>query len=628
MRSFQPLNRDNETYLNFRRHGAWLQSNSTYNFSVWCPFASQVDLQLIYPRNTTVEMMRDEYGYWQASVPTIYHGQRYCYLLNGQKSYPDPASFWQPEGVGEPSAVVDHSLYQWGDNTWHGPIQEELIIYELHVGCFSPQGNFDGVLSKLDHLLNLGITAIELMPVAQFPGLRNWGYDGVFPYAVQVFYGGVEGLKRLVDSCHQRGISVILDVVYNHLGPEGNCLSNYGPYLLKNKYHTPWGQAINYDDFLSDEVRRYFIENALYWFEHFHIDVLRLDAIQAINDASAYPFLQELAEVVLSYNEKSGKPHLLIAESNRNDPKFIKPSSNGGLGLDAQWNDDFHHALHAVITGDASSYYCDYGSIQHFAKANLRGFAYTGEYSNYHQRRHGVSTEDVPASRFVVFSQNHDQVGNRLLSERLISIAGFEAAKMAAASVILSPMIPLLFMGEEWGEDSPFSYFADFEDEALRKLIKEGRQREFSQLNWHGDAPDPFSENTFLHSKLKWNYLCENSKKVMLEFYQELIKLRKTLPVLKHCSFTNVELLVCSNDSKVLVFKRSLRASRIIFFYNFNNTSIQSPIVIDFEGKLTIATGDIRFNGGGPDAPMMLNSEQTIMLPPYSLTLFEDVGYA
>ena len=628
MRPFQPSNRCDETYLNIRRHGAWEQSDSSCKFYIWCPFSNQVELQLMAPQNGTIEMTRDEHGYWQASVPKIYHGQRYCYLLNGQKSYPDPASFWQPEGIGQPSAVVDHSLYQWRDNLWGGLKMEDLIIYELHIGCFSPAGDFDGVLSKLDYLLDLGITAIELMPVAQFPGIRNWGYDGVFPYAVQVSYGGTGGLKRLVDSCHQRGISVVLDVVYNHLGPEGNCLNNYGPYFLKDKYHTPWGQAINYDDCQSDEVRRFFIENALYWFEHFHIDALRLDAIQAINDASAYPFLQELAKVVLSYNEKSGKPHLLIAESDRNDPKIIKPSSNGGFGLDAQWNDDFHHALHAVITGDASSYYCDYGSIQHFAKTYLRGFTYTGEYSNYRQRHHGASTEDVPASSFVVFSQNHDQVGNRLLSERLISIAGFEAAKMAAASVILSPMIPLLFMGEEWGEDSPFFYFADFEDEALRKLIKEGRHREFLQLNCRRDAADPFLENTFLHSKLKWKYLGENSKKRMLEFYQELITLRKTVPALKHCSFANVEMLVCSDDSKVLVFKRVLRANRLLYFFNFNNSSIQSPTVIDFEGKLIIATSDVRFNGGGPDAPTILESKQTILLPPHSLTLFEGLTYS
>jgi maltooligosyltrehalose trehalohydrolase len=377
-------------------------------------------------------MEHEERGYHAAILDDVEPGSFYLYRLDGEKERPDPASRFQPGGVHAPSQVVDPE-FAWEDSCWHGVPLKDYIIYEIHIGTFSAEGTFEAVIPRLDELKNLGLTALELMPVNQFPGDRNWGYDGVHPFAVQNSYGGPDGLKTLVNACHARGLAVVLDVVYNHLGPEGNCFHDFGPYFTR-RYRTPWGDAINFDGPNSDEVCRFFIENALYWVSEFHFDALRIDPVHAILDFSAYPFLQELGRAVHEAAEQLDRKIYLIAESDLNDPRLVSHPEAGGYGLDAQWNDDFHHTLHTLLTGERTGYYQDFGQIRHLVKAFRDGFVNSGGYSSYRKRRHGNSSKHIPAHRFVVFSQNHDQVGNRMHGERLSRLVSFEALKLAAGA--------------------------------------------------------------------------------------------------------------------------------------------------------------------------------------------------
>ncbi|MBI1995456.1 MAG: malto-oligosyltrehalose trehalohydrolase, partial [Deltaproteobacteria bacterium] len=434
--------------------GARLLDNNRCLFRVWAPAASSVDVIVVAPTQRSVLLAHSADGYFSAEVENIPNGSLYHYRLNDEKDRPDPASRFQPQGVHGPSQVVDPA-FPWEDAHWLGLPLQSYILYELHVGTLTSEGTFDAIVPHLPELKDLGITAIELMPVAQFPGSRNWGYDGVQPFAVQNSYGGPQGLKRLVNACHKVGLSVVLDVVYNHLGPEGNYLADFGPYFT-DRYKTPWGPALNFDGPESDHVRRYFIDNALYWINEFHFDALRLDAVHAILDHSPYTFLEQLADEVHSQAKTLNRQVFLFPESAANDSRLVRARELGGYGLDAQWNDDFHHALRGVLTGERSGYYVDYGEFRQLVKAYREGFVYSGEYSKHRRRRHGTSTQDIPAERFVVFSQNHDQVGNRMLGERLSQLVSFEALKLAASTVILSPFIPLLFMGEEYSEVAPF----------------------------------------------------------------------------------------------------------------------------------------------------------------------------
>ena len=435
--------------------GAHYRRGQPCEFFAWAPRAKRVDIRLLSPVAETLPMTRLEGGYWHLSADGIPPGTDYAYRLDDSLERPDPASFFQPQGVHGPSRIVDHASFAWSHRNWRGLPLEELVIYELHVGTFTPEGTFDAIIPRLGALRDLGITALELMPVAQFPGSCNWGYDGASPFAVQNSYGGPEGLKTLVDACHGHGLAVILDVVYNHLGPEGNYLRDFGPYFT-DRYRTPWGEAVNFDGPGSDEVRRYFIANALYWLDVYQIDCLRLDAVHAIFDFSAKPFLQELAEQVRAFAGETGRHCLLIAESDLNDVRVIRPPEQGGYGLHAQWNDDFHHALHALLTSETQGYYRDFGRLEDLAAAYREGFVYDWRYSPYRRRRHGSSSADRPGCQLVVCSQNHDQTGNRPAGERLIELAGFEAAKLAAAAVLFAPAVPWLFMGEEYGETAPF----------------------------------------------------------------------------------------------------------------------------------------------------------------------------
>jgi maltooligosyltrehalose trehalohydrolase len=464
---------------------------------------------------------------------------------------PDPASRFQPDGVHGPSEVTDSS-FAWTDTGWGGLPLEKFVLYELHVGTFTPEGTFEAIISYLSYLRELGVTVLELMPVAQFPGTRNWGYDGVFPFAVQNSYGGPLGLKRLVNACHEAGLGVTLDVVYNHLGPEGNYFSDFGPYFT-DRYRTPWGPAMNFDGLGSDGVRQYFLENALYWLDQFHIDALRLDAVHAIVDKSARPFLEELGDAVHDFSKESGRQCYAIAESDLNDPRLVRSANHGGLGLDAVWNDEFHHALRVLLTGERNGYYCDYGELTQLEKAYREGFVHSGEYSEFRRRRHGRSSADVPAGKFLVFSQNHDQVGNRMLGERLTNLVSFESLKLAAAAALLSPFLPLMFMGEEYGERAPFLFFVDHSDPQLIEAVRRGRREEFASFAWKGEPPDPQDVGAFLRSKLN-HQLREQEPHVALHaFYAELLRLRREKAALANLSKGCMETHVLQKERTLLV---------------------------------------------------------------------------
>ena len=497
--------------------GATYLGDNLCEFAVWAPLVSKVELHNVAPKELTVPLAKDGQGYHQAIVNGIEPGSQYFYRLDGQKEHPDPASRFQPQGVHGPSQVLD-SHFPWEDQSWSGLPLEEYIVYELHVGTFTPEGTFNAVIPHLDELRDLGITAVEIMPVAQFPGNRNWGYDGVYSFAVQDSYGGPEGLKHLVNTCHLKGLAIILDVVYNHLGPEGNYIGDFGPYFT-NRYNTPWGAALNFDGPYSDHVRRFFIENAIYWLDEFHIDALRLDALHSILDISAYPFIEELTASFHEKVKQLKRKAYLIGESAANDARLIKPPELGGYGLDAQWNDDFHHSLHVLLTGEQNGYYQDFGQFQHLVKAFQEGFVYSGHYSHYRQCRHGVSSRDIPSQRFVVFAQNHDQVGNRAQSERLSQLVSFEALKLAAGIVLLSPFVPLIFMGEEYGETAPFPYFVSHSELELIEAVRKGRREEFATFKWQGELPDPQDEATFMQAKLSHELKSKEQHHVLLNFF-------------------------------------------------------------------------------------------------------------
>jgi len=498
-------------------------------FRVWAPFNDRVGVHLL-ASDRVVPMEKRARGYHQVTIEKLAAGALYKFQLSTDKERPDPASRSQPHGVHGPSALVDPN-FCWDDAQWRGLRLEDYIIYELHVGAFTPAGTFESVIPYLDYLLELGITAVELMPVAQFPGARNWGYDGVFPFAAQDSYGGPRGLKGLVNACHQRGLAVVLDVVYNHLGPEGNYLGDFGPYFT-DRYKSPWGPALNFDGAYSDEVRNYFIQNALYWLVDAHIDALRLDAVHAILDHSPVTFLEDLSAAVKQESSRCGRPLFLIAESADNDARLLRPRERGGYALDGQWNDDFHHALRTLVTNDRAGYYRDYGDFMQLVKAYREGFVYSGEYSPFRKRRHGSSSRDLGARQLVVFSQNHDQVGNRMIGDRLTQAVSLEKLKLAAALVVLSPFIPLLFMGEEYGETAPFPYFISHSDPELIEAVRRGRRMEFASFEWQGEVPDPQAEATFLSAKLRHDRRDQGDHRALRQFYRELIGLRKNIPAL------------------------------------------------------------------------------------------------
>lgn len=501
-------------------------------FSVWAPAAQRVALVVA---SEQVAMVPGERGRFCVTVPGAGPGTDYRFSLDGGPALADPRSPWQPGGIDAPSRVLDHSGFAWSDQGWRGATSAWLAagaIYELHVGTFTPEGTFRAAIDRLDHLVRLGVRAVELMPLAEFSGAQGWGYDGVFLYAPHHAYGPPEQLKALVDACHARGLAAIIDVVYNHLGPLGNVLGQYGPYFT-DRYATPWGSAVNLDGAGSDEVRRFFLDNALMWLRDYHFDGLRIDAVHAIVDTSAVHLLEELAGEVEAMAASLGRQVTLIAESDLNDPRVVRPSQLGGYGLDAVWNEDFHHALHAVLTGERSGYYADFGSLGDVARCLERGAVYDGRYSAFRQRRHGRPATGLPGRAFVGFLQNHDQVGNRALGERSTALMSPGRLKVGAALVLLAPFIPMLFQGEEWAASTPFQYFTNHQDAELGRAVSEGRRREFKAFGWDPSAiPDPQDPQTFLRSKLAWEELDRAPHAEVLAWHRDLLALRARLPEL------------------------------------------------------------------------------------------------
>lgn len=603
--------------------GAHFRKKSGCDFLVWAPRAQSLDVHLLAPADRLISMQRQARGYFHLRVGDIAPGAQYVYRFENGDERPDPASRFQPQGVHGPSEVIDPE-FDWQDQAWRGIALGDYVFYELHVGTFTAEGTFDAVIPRLAELKDLGVTAIELMPVAQFPGSRNWGYDGAYPFAAQNSYGGPLALRRLVNACHRAGLAAVLDVVYNHLGPEGNYLSRFGPYFT-DFYHTPWGEAINFDRRDSDEVRRYFLENALHWTGDFHFDALRLDAVHAIADTSAQPFLGELATAVHAKAAQLGRKIHLFPESDLNDARLVASDPVCGYGLDAAWNDDFHHAAHTLLTADRLGYYADFGSTAQLASAFSQGFVYSGQHSEYRGRRHGNSSASLPADRFIVFAQNHDQVGNRRLGERLSQLVSFEALKVAAGLVMFSPYLPLIFMGEEYGETAPFQYFVSHGDPALIEAVRKGRREEFTRFDWQGDIPDPQDESTFLRAHIAWDLRNTAPHKFLLALYKELLRLRSEDAVFSRRDKRNLE-AVSLEAPRALLLRRWHEGQERVAVFNFEREpcSVRFPVPKAKWGKL-LDSADALWGGPASQIPATASSagELQLSFPASSFAVFK-----
>ncbi len=604
--------------------GATVLADGSTRFSVWAPRVETAHVIVLGAGGRSEHILdRQPGGVFETTVPGVGAGTDYFYRLDGERDRPDPVSRHQPAGVHGPSRTVDPTTYQWSDSGWQGVDTADLLIYELHVGAFTAEGTFDALAERLPYLRELGVTAIELMPVAEFPGRRNWGYDGVHPYAPQSGYGGPEGLRRLVDAAHREELAVFLDVVYNHLGPEGNYLGEYGPYFT-DRYGTPWGDAVNFDGPESDEVRRYFIDNALYWVTEFHIDGLRLDAVQMIFDFSAFHILDELAEAVHREAASSGRRIQVIAESDLNDPRLVRRRDLGGYGLDGMWNDDFHHAVHTALTGEQNGYYLDFGGIEPVARSLSDRFVLSGHYSAYRRRRHGAPATDVPADRFVVFTQNHDQVGNRAAGERLGHLVGPDELKLAAALLLLSPYVPLLFMGEEYGEANPFQYFVDHGNPALLEAVREGRRREFAAFGWTQEVPDPASDETFRRCTLEPERAERPPHSQVALLYRDLIGLRKSERSLRPAqSSFNIDF---DDEAGWLTIAYGSANPDLFVAHNLQSELRGLPVSVPAGVWLRrLATDDGRYGGSGPSGPARLTvggEPAALELPGYVSVLY------
>ncbi|MDQ3280607.1 MAG: malto-oligosyltrehalose trehalohydrolase [Acidobacteriota bacterium] len=589
--------------------GAHLLEGNRCEFRVWAPEQDSVELHIVAPNDRRVPLQKTDNGYHEAVVDDCAEGTRYFFVL-GESERPDPASRLQPEGVHGPSEVVGQS-FEWTDDGWSGIPLEDYVVYELHVGTFTEEGTFDAMIPRLDALKELGVTAIELLPVAQFPGARNWGYDGVYVGATQESYGGPRALKRLVDACHARGLAIVLDVVYNHLGPEGNYLGEYGPYFT-DRYKTPWGLALNFDGPRSDDVRWYFIHSALQWVDEFHFDGLRVDAVHAIVDHSAQPFLQDLCDNVRERAQKLGRRIYTIAESDLNDPRVITSKEEYGLGFDTQWADDFHHSLHTLITGESAGYYEGFpAKATNLARVLTTGYLYTGQHSNYRGRKYGLKPKTKDGAQFVVSMQNHDQVGNRMMGDRIAGLVSFDEVRLAAAATILSPFVPMLFMGEEYGEKAPFQYFTSHSDPALIEAVRNGRKEEFNDFAWQGEAPDPDDEETFRRSKINWDLREKGEHESIWRFYKQLLALRRDTPALRNLDLSAVH-AVADDSKQVLLVRRGTGAEQVLLGFNFSDTAQQ---VRALEGSWqTLFDTGAKIEGG------------EITLPPHAFAIWSAVS--
>jgi maltooligosyltrehalose trehalohydrolase len=572
-----------------------------HTFRVWAPIRERVDL-LVDGR--AVAMTRCQRGWWEA-IAEAAPGSRYGYRLDGGDARPDPRSPFQPDGVDGLSELVDHDAFAWTDHGWRGITLPGALLYELHVGTFTDEGTFDAVAGKLDHLVELGVDAVELMPVVEFSGDRGWGYDGVDLFAPHHASGGPDGLKRLVDACHARGIGVILDVVYNHLGPAGNYLAEFGPYF-STRHSSNWGPAVNFDGPGSDEVRRFVVDNALMWLRDYHADGLRLDAVHAIVDESASSVLEVLAEEVHAMATHLRRPLFVVAESDRNDPRFVRSHDAGGFGLDAAWADEWHHALHAALTGERSGYYEDFGSLDQLAKALRQGWVYDGGWSPHRQRRHGRPPIGLDGDQFVVSTQNHDQVGNRAAGERSSALMSDGRLRIAAALMLCGPFTPMLFQGEEWAATTPFQYFTDHRDPDLGQRVSDGRRQEFAHFGWDpAQVPDPQAASTFEASKLRWSELARPSHAGIFEWYRRLVELRRSRPELSdpRLDRTSVEV---DEQASTLVMTRG----RVRLLVNLGDGDRRFPRSEDV-ALVAASESDVRLDHDG------------VVLPPDTVAILE-----
>jgi maltooligosyltrehalose trehalohydrolase len=568
-------------------------------YRVWAPRATNVDLILEEAR---LPMAPGADGWWTADHETR-DGERYAYVVDDRGPFPDPRSMFQPSGVHGWSQCVDHTRFEWTDTRWQPPPFASAVAYELHIGTFSEPGTFDGAIEKLPYLVDLGVTHLELMPVAEFSGSRGWGYDSVDLFAPHHTYGRPDDLKRLVNACHRQGLAVLLDVVYNHFGPAGNYVGQFGPYFT-HRYNTPWGDAVNLDDAGSDEVRRFFCDNALMWLRDYHFDGLRLDAIHALVDTSARHFLEQLSDEIDVLEAVAGRHLVLVAESDLNDPRVIRAREAGGYGIDAQWNDDFHHALHSVITGERSGYYQDFGTFEHFARAVEHGFVYAGAYSSHRRRIHGRQLDAAPGWRLVAAAQNHDQIGNRATGERLSHLVSSRRLKVAAALLLTAPFVPMLFQGEEWGASSPFLYFTAHEDEALGSVVSEGRRQEFAAFGWDAaSVPDPQSRDTFDRSRLRWDELSLPEHAELQQWYRALLMLRRQSPSLRDGNYQNAVVTVDEKRQRL-----SVRRGTILVACNLSDTAA----TIDVDVPLVLLLGS---------DPSVRTLNDTICLPAESVAV-------
>ncbi|HEX4981453.1 MAG TPA: malto-oligosyltrehalose trehalohydrolase [Ilumatobacteraceae bacterium] len=521
-----------------------------HEFRVWAPTPRRVELVVA---NGNVEMCNAGGGWWSLRMDHAGPGTRYGFSLDGGTPRPDPRSASQPDGTDGLSELVDHTSFEWTDSAWRGVSHRGAVLYELHVGTFTPTGTFDAAIERIPHLVELGIDAIELLPVVEFSGTRGWGYDGVDLFAPHHVYGGPDGLKRLIDACHRHGIGVVLDVVYNHVGPAGNRLGEFGPYFSE-RHRTNWGDAVNVDGPGSDEVRRFVIDNALMWLRHYHVDGLRLDAVHAIVDESARHVLEEIAAEVDALAVHVRRPLFLIAECDLNDPRFVRSREAGGYGFDSAWADEWHHALHAALTNDRTGYYEDFGTLAALAKALRQAWVYDGIWSRHRQRHHGRSPAGLAGHQFVVCTQNHDQVGNRAAGERSSALMSEGRLRVAAALLLAGPFTPMLFHGEEWGATTPFQYFTDHRDPDLAAAVSRGRRDEFANMGWDpDDVPDPQALETFERSKLDWHETDDDAHAAMLAWYRELIALRRHIPALSDPRLDRNQVDVDENRATIVV---------------------------------------------------------------------------
>jgi maltooligosyltrehalose trehalohydrolase len=605
-----------------RREAAWelefgarpLPDGST-RFRVWAPLAQSLAVRVVGDEPRTVKLQRGGADIFEARVAGVGAGADYFYVVDGERERPDPVSRFQPAGVHGPSRVVAPEAFGWTDSAWKGIGLRDYVIYELHTGTFTPEGTFESVIPKLAHLKSLGVTAVELMPVAEFPGARNWGYDGAHLYAPQSTYGGPVGLKRLIDACHAGGLAFVLDVVYNHLGPEGNYLGEFMP-VFSSLHRSPWGEGLNFDGEESDGVRRHFINNALYWLSEFHVDALRLDAVHSVFDSSPRHLLEELADEFHALARALRRRAYLIAESDLNDVRVIKPADEGGYGIDAQWSDDFHHALHAILTKTERGYFSDFGRLGQLAKAIGDGFVYDGCRSEYRKRRHGTCSADLPGERFVVCAQNHDQIANGYWGDRLTRLLGLGQQELAAAILLCgAPNVPLLFMGQEWSERAPFLYFTSHTDAELGRAVRRGRMEEYDAFvrgegeteSTLGGFADPQSEVTFERSKLDWDSLTKSPHAEVLSFYRDLLATRSRYACLSNCDKGRTRVAFDERDRWLTIERGDADGTRALLVCNLSDQAQAVPLP---EGpwRLELWSGEERY-GGSPESKPPANLE-------------------